>query len=238
MTLYFSSHLKGISYPRVICTFKVVTPEMRETTETLFVDSGIFEGEFRDESKLIDIQNKYADIASPPDYWNDIDGTVRAAVYWTSRITLPNEQRCYPLQGNNPSDYMTCLDRLIEEGISPVYVGLGGLIRRPRNEINAILNYCLPKLNARNIRVHIFGLGATWAHVLKKLNPYSWDSSTPVRYAIDNILLDDTLNHHLFKIPWRGSFQKALLAQWNNSKIDWYMNNELLSQTTFEEFFE
>jgi len=211
---------------------------MRDSVETLFIDSGIFEGEFRDEAKLIDVQNEFADVASPPDYWNDIEGTVRAAVYWTGRISLENEQRCYPLQGDNPEDYIRCLERLREEGISPVYVGLGGLIRRPRKEINGILNYCIPILHEQNIRVHIFGLGATWAHVLKALQPHSWDSSTAIRYAIDNILFDDTLKHHQFKIPWRGEFQKALLAQWNNNKIDWYMNNDMLTQTTFEEFFE
>ncbi len=231
MVNYYSSYYQHMSYPRIIATMdsfrNVNTGDVMPGTagskvESLIIDSGILtEKTDADVTRLIDVQKKHADIAVPPDEFEDVDATVENTIDWLDRSGFDTEQVIFPLQGKTPEDYLRCLDLLEEEGVEPKYVGLGGLIVKTPAQCRPVINLT-PALRKRGLDVHLFGLGINWINDIRRLKPTSWDSSHSIRLAIDGIML----NRDLSKRPdMRGisAWERLAISYWNNHQIEKYI---------------
>lgn len=231
MVNYFSSYYQHMSYPRIIATmdsFRNVntgdpTPAtMGEKVDTLIIDSGILaEKTDADITRLIDIQKKHADIAVPPDEFEDVEATVENTIDWLDRSGFTADEVIFPLQGKTPEDYLRCLDLLRQEGVEPQYVGLGGLIVKSPAQCRPVINIT-PKLRKEGLDVHLFGLGINWVNDIRRLNPTSWDSSHAVRLAIDGIMLNSDLSKRpdLRNIH---AWERLSISYWNNHQIERYL---------------
>jgi len=231
MVNYFSSYYQKMSYPRVIATmdsFKAVKrgdpllATMGEEVECLIIDSGILvEKTDADITRLIDVQKQHADLAVPPDEFEDVEATVENTVDWLDRSGFGMDEVILPLQGKTPDDYLRCLDLLMEEGIEPQYVGLGGLIVKTPAQCRPVINIT-PKLRKQGLDVHLFGLGIPWINDIRRLNPTSWDSSHSVRLAIEGVML----NSDLSKRPEMRNihaWERLSISYWNNHQIERYL---------------
>ena len=231
MVDYFSSYYQHMSYPRIIATLEsfrnVNTGEptpatMGEKVDTLIIDSGILvEKTDADVTRLIDIQKKHADIAVPPDEFEDVEATVENTIDWLDRSNFSVDEVIFPLQGKTPEDYLRCLDLLEGEGVEPKYVGLGGLIVKSPSQCRPVINLT-PKLRKRGYDVHLFGLGINWINDIRRLNPTSWDSSHSVRLAIDGIMLNSDLSKRP-GIRNIHAWERLSIAYWNNHQIERYL---------------
>jgi hypothetical protein len=231
MVNYYSSYYQHMSYPRVIATMdsfrmvnkgEILEGTMGEKVDSLIIDSGILtEKTDADITKLIKIQKEHADIAVPPDEFEDVEATVENTVDWLDRSGFSEDEAIFPLQGKTPDDYLRCLDLLEAEGIEPKYVGLGGLIVKTAAQIRPVINIT-PALRKRGLDVHLFGLGINWINDIRRLNPTSWDSSHSVRLAIEGTML----NADLSKRPdcrGIGAWERLAITYWNNHQIEKYL---------------
>lgn len=233
MVHYYSSYYHKMSYPRIIVTVKSVSAIRKvnewvgthgEDVDTLIVDSGILWEKTDDGiERLIDVQKKHADLAVAPDEFEDIAATVEHTVKWYDRVGFDADQCIFPLQGRTPDEYMRCLDLLMEEGIEPEYVGLGGLIVKKPPQIQSTLQL-VPRLKKKNLKCHVFGLGVGWVNQIKALNPTSWDTSHAVRMAVDGIMMGNSLQK-MNDVSGLDSWERLNLCYWNNHKIERYLNS-------------
>lgn len=204
----------------------------RKNCQVLFVDSGILrQNEDRSIDKIIKLQ-RFGDIVAPPDIIEDRSQTISNTLEWYKKIKhfFPIRNICFVLQGKNVSDYIKCFEELNEHIPDIKFVGIGGLQHSSKNERN--IRYCvgelIPFFHNNNIIMHMFGLGIKWIPFLKMYNPFSFDSSTPTRYAISGIVLDNNLKEHLLYPSVKGLGTKRIeyLYYINTHQIDNFIQDK------------
>jgi hypothetical protein len=208
----------------MICEFSKAN-QVRKNTDCLFVDSGIL-AENRDIERIVRFQ-KIGDIVSPPDELEDVDTTLSNTLEWyeKSKNIHTIDKMCFVLQGKRKEDYLKCLEEMRNtiEGIE--YVGLGGLICKPDLKIKDTLTL-LPRLHEEGLKVHIFGLGVRWLDALLEYNPFSFDSSTPIRDAISFYVYDNNFTKTcLSKSGVACSKLRTMIGQVNNYQVKNYITN-------------
>lgn len=220
---YFSSRMGHMRASHMICEY-TKAKTYRPMAGVLFVDSGILRSS-RDIDKMIEYQ-KVGDVVSSPDVMEDVGTTVSNTLKWYPKIKqyFSIDKICFVLQGENVKGYLRCL-RQIRNVIPEIeYVGLGGLIVKSDVMIKEVLTL-IPELKAENYRVHIFGLGTRWLRLLSHYDPYSFDSSTPMRDALSYCVYNDDLKRtSLVKHDIVGGTKlRELIGEINNEQIRLFM---------------
>jgi len=232
MVNYYSSYYQHMSYPRVIATMdsfrnvnlgEPMDGTIGEKVDSLIIDSGILHQKTAaDIKRLIDVQRKHANLAVPPDEFEDAEATVENTIDWLDQSGFGANETIFPLQGKTPDEYLNCLQMLRDEGVEPKYVGIGGLVVKNPAQTRAAISIT-PKLRKQGLDVHLFGLGVNWINDIRRLNPTSWDSSHSVRLAIEGIML----NGDLSKRPEMrniGAWERLSISYWNNHQIEKYLD--------------
>lgn len=237
-TLFFSSYLTNNFFPRQIMSYKEANDRTLNRCRVSFIDSGILE----EERKIRDIVEKQGrgDFIASVDVLEDINKTVDNTLKWEDMTEgISKNRKVYVLQGKNKIDYMECFKELEGSIDDMKYLGLGGLIKKDGKEVKEIL-LLIPKLKKMGYNVHVFGIGIRYISLIRRLNPYSWDSSTPVRDAIDGKIYTSNLNKRdLGNVNPR---ERGWIAMWNARKIQSYLDDgqedgqkTIISSIDFEE---
>jgi hypothetical protein len=225
-----------MDYPNIICDF-TIAKQVRKRCNRLFVDSGILQEE-RKLDKIIKNQ-RFGDVVAPPDIIDDPDQTIKNTLEWfkISKYIHPIDHMCFVLQGKIKSDYIDCYEELLNHIPNMKYIGLGGLAKSTKNDsqVKEVLSL-IPYFHKKKLKVHIFGLGTRWIKTLINYQPYSFDSSTPIRNAIDYCILDDNLNSVTVRRRYRKDDCKLipLIAQINNYQVVKYIKDFKNRQTGLE----
>jgi len=219
--LFFSSYITYNTFKRQIFSYSAVSKRAL-SCEVAFIDSGIFK-ENREIEDIASVQKRYGDVISSVDVMEDVDETVDNTLKWEDMTEgVPKEKKVYVLQGRDERDYMNCL-RELEGSVDMEYVGLGGLIKKSDEKVKKLLSL-VPELKGFGYDVHVFGIGIRFIPSIKKVSPTSWDTSSPVRDAIDGDIYTFNLKkRNLGKVTPK---ERGWIAHWNAEKIQDYLDRD------------
>jgi len=220
-TLFFSSYINDNFFPRQIMSYDEANDGTLDRCRTSFIDSGILKDD--KEIKNVVRKQKKGDFFASVDVMEDVDKTIDNTLKWENMVEDFSERRkVYVLQGEDKRDYMRCFKELRESIDDMKYLGLGGLIKKDGRKVKQILSL-VPELKEMGYFVHIFGIGTNYVSLIKEAEPHSWDTSTPVRDAIEGTIYTNTLNKR--NLGEVNSEERGQIAMWNARKVQDYLDN-------------